>query len=149
MEINYQYLFQIILTGDSKTGKSSFFQKYTENYFNENEKSTIGVDFKTKYLKIQTIGIKLILWDTGGEERFRKITTTYYRGASGIIVFYDISNRQSFENIESWIREIENTTSIDKMGITIVGNKSDKIKEREVSLEEGRLKAERLGIIRI
>ncbi|CAD8191514.1 unnamed protein product [Paramecium pentaurelia] len=121
----YDYLFKLVIIGNSGVGKSSLLFRYTEETFSENYISTIGVDFKFKTFKIDGKGLKLQIWDTAGQERFRTITNTYYKGADAIVLVYDTTCLQSFEEIEKfWTDEIykhagKNTT------ILLIGNKSD------------------------
>ena len=122
----YDHLFKLILVGDSGVGKSSMISKFTEHTFDENHLLTIGVEFKVKTIKIDSKIIKLNIWDTGGLERFKSITSAYYKGIHAILFVFDITNYQSFDNIKMWMNEIKRYTSEDQSFITIlIGNKID------------------------
>jgi Ras-related protein Rab-1A len=131
---DYEYLFKIIAVGDSGVGKTATITQYVDNIFSENHISTIGVDFKIKTIEYLSKIIKLQIWDTAGQERFRTVTSSYYRGADGIIIIFDKTNIQSFYNIEKWISEIKNYSK-ENVKILIVGNKSD-LENIQVSDEE-------------
>ena len=122
--VQHDYLFKLLLIGDSGTGKSSLIMRFADDSFNASFISTIGVDFKIKTFNVDGSKIKMQIWDTAGQERFRTIVSSYYRGAHGIIVVYDVTDRQSFCKIQHWLKEIENygTDSVCKL---IVGNKCD------------------------
>ena len=132
----YHYLFKVILIGDSGTGKTSILNKYINGIFTEKHLCTIGVDFLMKTIKIDDCYIKLQIWDTAGMERYKQITTSYYRGANSAIIVFDLSNKETFLSLCKWINlyhEYSNP-NISKI-IVIIGNKSD-IDKREVSYEE-------------
>ncbi len=121
----YDYLFKILLIGDSGVGKSSTMIQYCDNIFNDNHISTIGVDFKIRTIEVDSKTIKLQIWDTAGQERFRNITSSYYRGAHAIILMYDITNLETFQNLKYWYEEIKNNVNNNNTYIILVGNKSD------------------------
>ena len=135
--LEYDYLFKVLLIGDSGVGKSSLLLKFTDRVFTDHYISTIGVDFKIQTLQMDDKIIKLQLWDTAGQERFRTITTSYYRGAHGIIIVFDITDKESFANIKTWITEIDRFAS-DNVCKILIGNKSDLEKHREVSKEDAK-----------
>lgn len=144
MNSQFDYLFKVLVVGDSGTGKSSLLNKYVDDTFNELQISTIGVDFKISTQEINGKIIKLQIWDMAGQERFRNIISSYYRGGECIIVVFDLTNRESFDNLNNWISEIDtygrkNPNPI----IFVVGNKVDKIKDRKISYEEAKLFAEK------
>jgi len=141
----YDYLFKMLLIGDSGVGKSSLLLRFTDNTFVESFVATIGVDFKIKTMTIDGATVKLQIWDTAGQERFRTITSTYYRGSHGIIVVFDITNPTSFQNIQKWLLEIERNANQDVSRL-LVGNKVDKESERKVSYEEAKALAEQVGL---
>ncbi|XP_057304019.1 ras-related protein Rab-1A-like [Hydractinia symbiolongicarpus] len=143
--LHYDYLFKILLIGDSGTGKSSLLIRFCDDYFSNTFISTIGVDFKIKTLELDGKLIKLQVWDSAGQERFRTLTTSYYRGAHGIIIVYDISDRASFVNVSMWLSEIDKYAS-DNVHKVLVGNKSDKETEREVDFNSAKIMADKLGI---
>ncbi|XP_955461.1 small GTP-binding protein Rab1, putative [Theileria annulata] len=138
----YDYLFKIIVIGDSGTGKSSLLLRFADNTYSESYMSTIGVDFKIKTVKIDNTTIKLQIWDTAGQERFRTITSTYYRGAHGIICVYDVTNKLSFDHItETWLQDIDKyaTSNVCKL---LIGNKIDLVDSRVVLADEAKHVAE-------
>jgi len=136
----YDYLFKLLLIGDSGVGKTCLLFRFADNTFNSTFISTIGIDFKIQTLEIDGKRIKLQVWDTAGQERFRTITTAYYRGAMGILLVYDVTSKKSFDNITNWLRNIEEHASegVEKL---LVGNKSDLEEKRAISEEEGQLLA--------
>uniref|UniRef100_A0A2K5D9A2 small monomeric GTPase n=1 Tax=Aotus nancymaae TaxID=37293 RepID=A0A2K5D9A2_AOTNA len=112
MAKTYDYLFKLLLIGDSGVGKTCVLFRFSEDAFNSTFISTIGIDFKIRTIELDGKRIKLQIWDTAGQERFRTITTAYYRGAMGIMLVYDITNEKSFDNIRNWIRNIEEVLSV-------------------------------------
>ncbi|KAK8919166.1 Ras-related protein RABA5a [Platanthera zijinensis] len=139
------YLFKIVLVGDSAVGKSNLLARFARDEFYSNSKSTIGVEFQTQKIVIDGKDIKAQIWDTAGQERFRAVTSAYYRGAVGALVVYDISRRRTFENVTRWLSELN--THCDMNVVTIlVGNKTDLKDSREVSMEEGKSLAESEGL---
>jgi len=145
MAKTYDYLFKLLLIGDSGVGKTCVLFRFSEDAFNSTFISTIGIDFKIRTIELDGKKIKLQIWDTAGQERFRTITTAYYRGAMGIMLVYDITNEKSFDNIKNWIRNIEEHASsdVEKM---ILGNKCDMNDKRQVSKERGEQLAIEYGI---
>lgn len=145
MAKTYDYLFKLLLIGDSGVGKTCVLFRFSEDAFNATFISTIGIDFKIRTIELDGKKIKLQIWDTAGQERFRTITTAYYRGAMGIMLVYDITNEKSFDNIRNWIRNIEEHASrdVEKM---ILGNKCDMNEKRQVSKEKGEQLAIEHGI---
>ncbi|KAL3313848.1 Ras- protein Rab-3 [Cichlidogyrus casuarinus] len=133
---SYDALFKLLLIGDSSVGKTCLIVQYAEDTFVPNFISTIGIDFKIKTILLDGKTIKLQIWDTAGQERFRTITSSYYRGAMGILLVYSVTQRGSFENISSWTKAIAENANANVEKI-IVGNKCDMTEEREVSKEEG------------
>lgn len=133
---SYDYLFKLLLIGDSGVGKTSILFKFSEDTFSPAFISTIGIDFKIRTIEVDGKKIKLQVWDTAGQERFRTITTAYYRGAMGIMLVYDVSLLKSFENISNWIRNIEMHATQD-VELMILGNKCDIADKRQVSKEKG------------
>eukprot|EP00123_Amoebidium_parasiticum_P013157 comp21801_c0_seq7/m.31021 comp21801_c0_seq7/g.31021 ORF comp21801_c0_seq7/g.31021 comp21801_c0_seq7/m.31021 type:complete len:212 (-) comp21801_c0_seq7:25-660(-) len=132
----YDYLFKLLLIGDSGVGKTCVLFRFSDDSYNATFISTIGIDFKIRTIELDGKKIKLQIWDTAGQERFRTITTAYYRGAMGIMLVYDVTCEKSFENIRQWIRNIETHASedVEKM---ILGNKCDMDDKREVAKERG------------
>jgi Ras-related protein Rab-1A len=125
-------LFKLLLIGDSGVGKSSLLHRFADDIYTDSYISTIGVDFKIKTMNVGDKMVKLQIWDTAGQERFRTITSSYYRGAQGIIVVYDITDLESFNNVKQWLSEIDRYASenVDKL---LVGNKSDLEPARQVT----------------
>eukprot|EP00397_Hematodinium_sp_SG-2012_P055492 GEMP01067782.1.p1 GENE.GEMP01067782.1~~GEMP01067782.1.p1 ORF type:complete len:243 (+),score=21.20 GEMP01067782.1:73-801(+) len=106
MNPEYDYLFKLLLIGDSGVGKSCLLLRFADNTYTESYISTIGVDFKIRTIEQEGKVVKLQIWDTAGQERFRTITSSYYRGAHGIIIVYDVTDRESFNNVKHWIEQI-------------------------------------------
>jgi len=118
-------------------GKTCLLLRYTDNLFNDNFVSTIGVDFKIKTMKLDDKVMKLQIWDTAGQERFRTITSSYYRGSDGILMVYDVTDAVSFNNIQQWLREIEEYMKEELPQFLLVGNKADETSKRNVLTTEG------------
>ena len=138
--------FKILILGDHAVGKSCFIIRYTDDTFQDVYLSTIGMDCKYKDINLENgKSIRLQIWDTAGQDRFRSLTKNLYKGASGIILIYDISNRKTFDNVKGWIESIKEEVS-SKVLIVLVGNKIDKIEEREVKKVEGEDLAEELKL---
>lgn len=142
MTDNYDYIFKILLIGDSGVGKSAIVERYVDNHFTETHLSTIGVDFKIKTISVDDKVVKFQIWDTAGQERFRSITTSYYRGAKGIFIVFDVTNRQSFVNVERWISEIKNYNI---NPVFIIANKCDLHHSRIITTEQGEALAKNYG----
>ena len=142
---NEDYLFKIIILGDCAVGKSNILSKYSKNMFNKSSKSTIGVELITKFYKYENKTIKVNIWDTAGQERFTSMITTYYKGAKGALLVYDITRRNTFNNIDTWLKELVSINS-ERMSIMLIGNKSDLSLLRKVSKNEAQLKANKYGI---
>ena len=138
----YDLMFKILLLGDSGVGKSSLLLRYTKHEFNVDMRSTIGVEFALKYLKIDNFQLKVQIWDTAGMERYRSITSAYYKGAKGVIIVYDICREKSFENVDKWIEDFKSKADEDTV-ILLIGNKNDLDDKREVNKEEAELKAQK------
>lgn len=133
----YDYLLKMLLVGDSGVGKSAVMTRYSDNNFVDRSIPTIGVDFKIQTTCLNGKIYKLQIWDTAGQERFRTITSSYYRGAHGIIIVYDVSNEESFNNVVRWIEECKKH-SHENAKIILVGNKTDvKPTVRQVSYNAG------------
>ncbi|KAI3823453.1 hypothetical protein L1987_04889 [Smallanthus sonchifolius] len=143
----YALSFKILLIGDSGVGKSSLLVSFISNTVDDLA-PTIGVDFKIKQLTVAGKRIKLTIWDTAGQERFRTLTSSYYRGAQGIILVYDVTRRETFTNLsEIWAKEVDLYSTNQDCIKMLVGNKVDKDSERYVSREEGAALAKELGCI--
>jgi len=137
----YDYLFKIVLIGDSGVGKSNILSRFTRNEFCLESKSTIGVEFATRTLQIEGKTIKAQIWDTAGQERYRAITSAYYRGAVGALLVYDITKRQTFENVQRWLRELREHAD-SNIVIMLAGNKADLNHLRAVSAADAQVLAE-------
>ncbi|KAI5074310.1 hypothetical protein GOP47_0010271 [Adiantum capillus-veneris] len=144
-ETTEDYIFKIVLTGDSAVGKSNLLSRYARDEFHASSKTTIGVEFQTQSVIIDGKRIKAQIWDTAGQERFKAVTSAYYRGAVGALVVYDISRRQSFDDIGRWLEELRVHSDMSVVAM-LVGNKCDLEHLREVSQEEGRSLAESEGM---
>lgn len=142
---DYDYLFKVLIIGNSGVGKSCLLLRFAEDMFSDNYISTIGVDFKIRKLELEGKSIKLQIWDTAGQERFRTITKSYYRGSNGIVVVYDITDRESFEQVQHWMSEIDAHAQADVCRL-LVGNKCDLADKRAVKTEEGEALARQYGI---
>ena len=141
----YDYLFKLLLIGNSSVGKSSLLVRFVDDIWEENFVPTIGVDFKLKTLEIDGKKVKLQIWDTAGQERFKNITASYYRGGNGVLVVYDITDRDSFNNLNSWLIEIEKNANKNVFKL-LIGNKNDLESERKVSYNEGKEFADSNGM---
>eukprot|EP00249_Psilotum_nudum_P013169 c24192_g1_i1 orf=566-1171(-) len=145
MNPEYDYLFKLLLIGDSGVGKSCLLLRFADDTYAENYISTIGVDFKIRTVELDGKTIKLQIWDTAGQERFRTITSSYYRGAHGIIIVYDVTDMESFKNVKQWLNEIGRYAS-DSVNKLLVGNKNDLTAKRVVDYQMGKAFANELGI---
>ena len=134
-EEEYDFLFKIVLIGDSGVGKSNLLSRFTRNEFNLESKSTIGVEFATRSIEVDGKTIKAQIWDTAGQERYRAITSAYYRGAVGALLVYDIAKHASYENVSRWLKELRDHAD-SNIVIMLVGNKSDLKHLRAVPQEE-------------
>jgi len=123
----YDHTFKLLLIGDSGVGKSSLLLRFTDGTFEEDIGTTIGVDFKVKVLNVRNKQrVKLTIWDTAGQERFRTLTSSYYRGAQGVVLVYDISSAESFDHVKQWMAEVQMYTTVPDVITLLVGNKVDK-----------------------
>ena len=159
-----EFQIKLLTLGETGVGKTSIILRYTDNSFLNSQLYTIGIDCKIKKIKIDNKYINVLIWDTAGQERFRNIKSHYYNNADGILLVYDISNRESFENLNYWLNEINQKADKNKINLILVGNKSDinfnnnKIEEneednnniikqkREISYEEGKKMAESCNV---
>jgi len=137
----YDFLFKVILIGDTKTGKSNILSRFTKGEFTTEEVSTIGVDFATKTIQKDGKYIKCQIWDTAGQERFRTIAQSYYRGAMAALIVYDITQQSTFEDAAKWVRQFREYAD-EKAALMLVGNKSDLSSQREVNIEDAKALAD-------
>ncbi|KAK7306598.1 hypothetical protein VNO77_44547 [Canavalia gladiata] len=121
---DYDYLFKVVLIGDSGVGKSNLLSRFTKNEFSLESKSTIGVEFATRSIRVHDKVVKAQIWDTAGQERYRAITSAYYRGAVGALLVYDVTRHVTFENVERWLKELRDHTD-GNIVVMLVGNKAD------------------------
>ena len=135
---DYQYIFKLILIGNSGVGKSSILNRYMNKAFEESYKCTIGVDFLMKSIEINGKTVKLQLWDTAGQEKYKSMVASYYRGANVALVVFDITNHESFDSLPLWIENYYKNGPEQK-NIILIGNKKDMIEERQVTQEEAEL----------
>ena len=138
-------VYKVLLLGDTTVGKTCFLMKYTDKTFQDIHMATIGLDYRLKTMKLKSgKDIKLQIWDTAGQDRFRAITKNYYKGSHGIILIYDVTNLQTFENVKNWVNQIREEAST-KVVIYIAANKIDMETERKVTKQEGESLAQELG----
>lgn len=142
---DYDYLFKLLLIGDSGVGKSCLLLRFADNTYTDSYISTIGVDFKIRTLEIDGKTVKLQIWDTAGQERYRAITSAYYRGAVGALLVYDISKHVTYENVVRWLKELRDHAD-SNIVIMLVGNKSDLRHLRAVPTEEAKAFAAENGL---
>ncbi|KDE05872.1 Ras-like protein Rab-11B [Microbotryum lychnidis-dioicae p1A1 Lamole] len=142
---SYDYLFKVVLIGDSGVGKSNLLSRFTRNEFNLESKSTIGVEFATRSISVDGKTIKAQIWDTAGQERYRAITSAYYRGAVGALLVYDIAKHATYVNVTRWLKELRDHADA-QISIMLVGNKSDLRHLRAVPSEEAKAFSQENGL---
>jgi len=135
---------KLLMIGDSGVGKSCLLSRYTGGVFHDTFIATIGIDFKIKYLDVLGSRVKLQIWDTAGQERFRTITNAYYRGAMGVVLVYDCTDTETFENVRTWMAAITQH-SPENVKVVLVGNKCDVTDSKAVSTQEGQDLANEFG----
>ena len=136
-----QIVLKLLLLGDSSVGKTSILLKYISNKFDESSISTVGVDYMDKIIDYNKFKIKLQIWDTSGEEKFRTITKNFYRNADGLLVVFDLTKKESYNHIKSWINEAKENN--DKLKTILIGNKLDLKDERIVTIDVAKQFAEK------
>ena len=142
-----EFIYKILLLGDSSVGKTCFLMRYTDNTFQDIHMSTIGLDYKLKNVQLEDGKmVKIQVWDTAGQDRFRSITKNYYKGAHGIILIYDVTENKSFENVKNWMNQIKEEVS-EKVTIILVGNKIDDEEHRKITTEQGESMAKEFDIM--
>ncbi|XP_030539194.1 ras-related protein RABA2a [Rhodamnia argentea] len=144
-EEEYDYLFKVVLIGDSGVGKSNLLSRFTRNEFCLESKSTIGVEFATRTLQVEGRTVKAQIWDTAGQERYRAITSAYYRGALGALLVYDVTKPTSFDNVSRWLKELRDHAD-SNIVIMLIGNKTDLKHLRAVATEDAQSYAEKEGL---
>ncbi|KAM9363372.1 RAB3D, member RAS oncogene family, a [Symphorus nematophorus] len=141
---NFDYMFKLLIIGNSSVGKTSFLFRYADDSFTSAFVSTVGIDFKVKTIYRNDKRVKLQIWDTAGQERYRTITTAYYRGAMGFLLMYDITSQESFCAVQDWATQIK-TYSWGNAQVALVGNKLDLEEDRQVPTEDAQRLATELG----
>lgn len=137
---------KILILGDCGVGKSALMQRFCDDAFTASYVSTIGLDFKFRYVRKQGKMVRLQLWDTAGQERFRTITSSYYRGAQGIVIVYDSTDQKSFKNVKYWLDEIDKHVGRDKVVLMLLASKSDLTEQQLVATAQGHKFANEIGI---
>ncbi len=143
--MSVQYLFKYIIIGDSGVGKSCLLLQFTDKRFEPSHDLTIGVEFGARTIRIEDTPIKLQIWDTAGQESFRSITRSYYRGATGALLVYDVTRRETFDHVLSWLEDAKENANM-AITILLIGNKTDLADKREVKTEEGEALAKEHGL---
>jgi len=143
---NYDHLFRYIIVGDTAVGKSCILLQFTDNKFRYQHELTIGVEFGAKTIDINGKSIKIQIWDTAGQEAFQAITRTYYKGAIGALLVYDITRRETFTHVTKWLDDVR-TNSSKNVTVILIGNKKDLEDKRQVSYEEGEAFAKENGLM--
>ena len=142
----YDYIYKLILIGNSGVGKSNILTRYVYNKYEDTNKSTIGVEFGAKSIKLNNLLIKAQIWDTAGQEKYQSITNAYYKGSKGAFIVFDIANRSTYDSIEVWIERLFKVCD-ENLIIVLVGNKIDIKNERKVSEKEAKEKALKFSIL--
>ena len=145
MSAKKEFMYKILLLGDSSVGKTCILTRYSDNTFQEDHMATIGLDFKVKNVNLDGKIVKVQIWDTAGQDRFKSVTKNYYKGAHGIILIYDVTNKKTFDNVKNWVDIIKEEVS-EKVTVILVGNKIDNFDNRKVSTEEGQAIANEYGL---
>ncbi|KAJ6807489.1 ras-related protein RABA3-like [Iris pallida] len=143
--LEIDYVFKIVVVGDSAVGKTQVLGRFAKDEFYFDSKSTIGVEFQTRTVTINRKSIKAQIWDTAGQERYRAVTSAYYRGALGAMLVYDITKRQSFDHVARWLEELR-AHADNSIVIMLLGNKADLTSKRAVSKEDATEFAEEQGL---
>lgn len=144
--VQFNYLLKYVIIGDEAVGKSNLLLRYTQNQFKTEYKVTVGVEFGARNINLNSIIYRVQIWDTAGQERFRSITRAYYKNSICALILYDISNRDSFDNVQKWVEDLR-AQSFPNIILILVGNKSDKDSERQVQYSEGENLAKEIGML--
>uniref|UniRef100_A0A8C7YCQ7 Ras-related protein Rab-25 n=1 Tax=Oryzias sinensis TaxID=183150 RepID=A0A8C7YCQ7_9TELE len=142
----YNFVFKVVLIGESGVGKSNLLSRFTKNEFSHDSRTTIGVEFSTRTVQLNSFTIKAQIWDTAGLERYRAITSAYYRGAVGALLVYDVTKHLTYESVERWLKELLDHAD-QHMVVMLVGNKTDLESERSVPSEEAKDFADKNGLM--
>ncbi len=145
MSEEFDYIFKVVIVGDSGVGKTNLIGRYLKNEYRQDTKATVGVEFGEKKYDISGLKIKAQLWDTAGQERYKAITSMYYKGAKGALIVFDLSSKTTFVNAEKWYNEIKKATD-PSINLILVGNKSDLKDKRQVNTEDAENKVKEMGI---
>ena len=133
----YDLKIRVMLIGDSNVGKTSIIKRYCNNQFSPSYISTVGIDFETKYLRLNGKIINLQIWDTAGQERYKVLAKNYYKNSDGFIIVYDITDKKSFNNVANWITQIKDSAS-ENVKCVLLGNKCDLEELRQVDINQGK-----------
>ncbi|XP_073179225.1 ras-related protein Rab-25 isoform X1 [Lepidochelys kempii] len=145
-EEDYNFVFKVVLIGESGVGKTNLLSRFTRNEFNHDSRTTIGVEFSTRTVMVGNAMVKAQIWDTAGLERYRAITSAYYRGAVGALLVFDITKHQTYDVVERWLKELYDHAEATII-VMLVGNKTDLAQAREVPTEEAKMFAENNGLL--
>ena len=145
MTDEFDIIFKIVLIGDSGVGKTNLLGRYLKKEYKEETKATVGVEFGEKKYELNGLKIKAQIWDTAGQERYKAITSMYYKGAKGALIVFDLSSKNTFQNVEKWYNEIKKTAD-PNINLILIGNKSDLKDKRQISTEEGENKAKEMNV---
>ncbi|KFM10301.1 Ras-related protein Rab-25, partial [Aptenodytes forsteri] len=152
-EEDYNFVFKVVLIGESGVGKTNLLSRFTRNEFNHDSRTTIGVDrttigveFSTRTILVGDAVVKAQIWDTAGLERYRAITSAYYRGAVGALVVFDITKHQTYDVVDRWLKELYDHAEA-SIVVMLVGNKTDLAQAREVPMEEAKMFADNNGLL--
>ena len=139
-QVKEDYLFKVVILGDCAVGKTNILSRIMKNEFRKESRSTISVELSSKFFKIDNKIIKINLWDTAGQERYASVTGTYYKGAKGVFIVYDMTRKETFDNVDKWYKEVKMLNN-EEIIIFLIGNKSDLTFLKQVSIDEGKKKA--------
>ncbi|XP_054038967.1 ras-related protein Rab-25 isoform X2 [Rissa tridactyla] len=145
-EEDYNFVFKVVLIGESGVGKTNLLSRFTRNEFNHDSRTTIGVEFSTRTILVGDAVVKAQIWDTAGLERYRAITSAYYRGAVGALVVFDITKHQTYDVVDRWLKELYDHAEA-SIVVMLVGNKTDLAQAREVPMEEAKMFADNNGLL--